>query len=107
MGLDGIWKVAIDSSMDERIVPRSAQLTLVQAGAGLEGSMSAPYPMGDDVAIHDGRVDADRVEWKVAMTGDRIRPQILEFEGTLTDGALSGKVEVGIFGTAEFRATPA
>jgi|SRR5271155_176056 len=105
MSLDGTWNVMIDSDMDAQIVPRSATLVLASEGSTLSGTMAGPYPMGEGVTISDGKLEGDTIAWKAAMRGDRLRPQVLEFSGKLGDSEISGDVEVGIFGTATFKAT--
>jgi hypothetical protein len=107
MALDGTWDVTIESEdIDPEIVPRAATLTLTTEGWGLTGSMQGPYPMGEDVVIRDATVTDTGLTWRASMRGERLRPQDLEFRANLEGTSMRGEVEVGIFGTASFTATP-
>jgi hypothetical protein len=108
MAVDGTWKMTIETDdIDPEIVPREATCTIKSDGSAISGSMQGPYPMGEGVTIADGTLDGDKVAWTAAMRGERLRPQTLEFKGTVGDKEIVGTVEVGIFGTADFTAIPA
>jgi hypothetical protein len=108
MALDGVWKMTIESDdIDPEIVPREATLTIKVHGSELRGSMAGPYPMGEGVMISHGAVNGGCIRWTAAMRGELLRPQVLEFTGTLSGEEINGEVEVGIFGTATFIATHA
>lgn len=103
---DGTWKIEITTDeIDPEIVPRTATLTIESQGSELSGWMEGPYPMGEGVIIRDGTINGDSLFWRAAMRGEQLRPQVLEFSGTLTDNEMTGEVEVGIFGTATFKAS--
>jgi hypothetical protein len=105
MGVDGTWSMEIASDdIDPEIVPTEATLTITSEGSALKGSMEGPYPMGEGVTITNGTLEGETVKWTAAMRGERLRPQVLEFSGTVAGKEMSGEVEVGIFGTASFRA---
>jgi len=107
MSLKGIWKLSIEAEdIDPEIVPRHATMTLTGENP-VSGRLDGPHPMGEDVPVVNFTVNGDAVSWHVAMRGEKLRAQELDFAGTLTESTMSGQVEVGIYGTAQFTATKA
>jgi hypothetical protein len=105
MAIDGNWTMRIETDdIDPEVVPREATFTITTRGDELTGTMEGPYPMGEGVVIAEAAIDGDQIRWMAQMRGERLRPQVLEFTGTLGDGEMKGEVEVGIFGTATFEA---
>jgi hypothetical protein len=105
MSLTGTWRLKIDADdIDPEIVPFESTLTFT-GDDPVTGTISGPHPMGDDVAIEDFAINGDTVTFHAAMRGEKLRAQELDFNGILTDTAITGKVEVGIFGTASFSVT--
>jgi hypothetical protein len=105
MSLEGIWKLTIAADdIDPEIVPGHATMTLIGENP-VTGKLDGPHPMGEDVPVVNFIVNGDAVSWHAAMRGEKLRAQELDFVGTLTGSTMSGEVEVGIFGTAQFTAT--
>jgi len=96
MAVDGTWNLTMDTPMGER----TSTLVVKAAGGALEGTQSAE---GQTAAIFDGTVSGNSVGWKVSIT--QPMPLTLEFSGTVDGDAMSGTVQLGMFGSSPFRAT--
>ena len=96
MAVDGTWNLTMDTPMGER----TSTLTVKAAGGKLEGTQSAE---GQTAAIVDGAVDGNNARWKVSIT--QPMPLTLEFAATVDGDAMSGTVQLGMFGSSPFRAT--
>jgi hypothetical protein len=96
MAVDGTWNLTMDTPMGER-----ASTLMVRASGGkLEGTQSAE---GQTTQIFDGTVDGNNLGWKVSIT--QPMPLTLDFSGTIDGDAMSGTVQLGMFGSSPFRAT--
>ena len=95
MAIDGTWNLTMDTPMGER----ASTLVVKVAGGKLEGTQSAE---GQTAPIFEGRVNGNDVGWKVSIT--QPMPLTLDFTGTLDGNAMSGSVQLGMFGSASFRA---
>jgi len=98
MAVDGTWNLTMDTPMGEQ----SSTLVVTSAGGKLEGTQSA---QGQTAAIADGTVAGNAVGWKVSIT--QPMPLTLDFSGTVDGDAMSGTVQLGMFGSSPFRATRA
>jgi hypothetical protein len=98
MTFDGVWKCTMKTPMG----PQTLTLTLNAKGEALTGSVSG---QGMDTAIEAGRSTGDKATWKVKLT--KPVPVTLEFNVTLSDGGLAGKVKFGMFGSGDLTGTPA
>jgi len=96
MAVDGTWNLTMDTPMGER----ASTLTVKAVGGTLEGTQSAE---GQTAGIVDGAVDGNNVRWKVSIT--QPMPLTLEFAATVDGDAMSGTVQLGMFGSSPFRAT--
>ena len=96
MAVDGTWNLTMDTPMGER----TSTLTVKAVGGALEGTQSAE---GQTADIVGGAVDGNNVRWKVSIT--QPMPLTLEFAGTVDGDAMSGTVQLGMFGSSPFRAT--
>jgi hypothetical protein len=96
MAVDGTWNLTMDTPMGER----SSTLMVKAAGGKLEGTQSAE---GQTANIVEGTVDGNNVGWKVSIT--QPMPMTLEFSGAVDGDAMSGSVQLGMFGSSPFRAT--
>ncbi|MGQ0740831.1 MAG: hypothetical protein ACT4OG_00845 [Alphaproteobacteria bacterium] len=94
MGIDGTWKLTINTPMGEQ----QSTLTIAAAGAQLTGTQSAPS--GESGPIMDGNVNGNAVSWKASIT--RPMAMTLEFSGTVSGDDMSGEVRLGMFGTSGF-----
>jgi hypothetical protein len=98
MAVDGKWNISVETP----IGTRQATLTLSAAGSALTGTQSAD---GGSAAINDGKLDGNKVSWKVAITDPM--PITLEFEGTVEGDKISGHANAGAFGAMPFSGTRA
>jgi hypothetical protein len=96
MAIDGTWNLTMDTPMGER----ASTLVLKAAGGALEGTQSAE---GQTANIFEGTVSGNTVGWKVSIT--QPMPLTLDFSGTVDGDAMTGTVQLGMFGSAPFRAT--
>ena len=98
MAVDGTWNIAIETP----IGTRQATLNLAAAGNTLTGTQSADGNTGE---ISDGKVDGNKVSWKIAITNPM--PMTLEFSGTVEGDKISGDANAGAFGALPFSGTRA
>jgi len=93
MAVDGNWNISIETP----IGTRQATLSLAASGDSLAGTQAAD---GNSTAITDGKIDGDKVSWKVAITNPM--PMTLEFSGTVNGDKISGNANAGAFGALPF-----
>jgi hypothetical protein len=93
MAVDGDWDISVETP----IGTRGATLSLSTAGGALTGTQAAD---GQSTSITDGRVDGDKVSWKVAIVSPM--PMTLEFEGTVDGDKITGHANAGAFGAMPF-----
>jgi hypothetical protein len=93
MAVDGNWNISIETP----IGTRQATLSLAASGGSLIGTQAAD---GNSTAITDGKIDGDKVSWKVAITNPM--PMTLEFSGTVNGDKISGDANAGAFGALPF-----
>jgi len=74
-------------------------VSLAQDGNALTGELSTPYA----VSPVDGTISGSEVAWE-AILGYEANRTPYRFSGTLTDGAMGGKVTLGEFGRADWEA---
>ena len=79
---------------------RASTLMVKVAGGKLEGTQSAE---GQTAQIFEGRVNGNDVGWKVSIT--QPMPLTLDFSGAVDGDAMTGSVQLGMFGSSPFRAT--
>jgi hypothetical protein len=95
MAVDGTWNLTMETPMGER----ASTLVVKVAGGKLEGTQSAE---GQTAQIFEGRVNGNDVGWKVSIT--QPMPLTLDFSGTVDGDAMTGSVQLGMFGSSPFRA---
>jgi hypothetical protein len=95
MAVDGTWNLTMDTPMGER----ASTLVVKVSGGKLEGTQSAE---GQTAQIFEGRVNGNDVGWKVSIT--QPMPLTLDFSGTVEGDAITGSVQLGMFGSSPFRA---
>jgi len=98
MAVDGTWNISIETP----IGTRQATLNIAASGGTLTGTQSADGNTGE---IADGKVDGNKVSWKVAITNPM--PMTLEFSGTVDGDKISGNANAGAFGALPFTGTRA
>jgi hypothetical protein len=95
MAVDGTWNLTMETPMGER----PSTLVVKVAGGKLEGTQSAE---GQTAQIFEGRVNGNDLGWKVSIT--QPMPLTLDFSGTVEGDAMTGSVQLGMFGSSPFRA---
>jgi hypothetical protein len=98
MSVDGNWNITMNTPMGER----KATLTLKSNGNTLTGMQAAEAGSAE---IADGKVNGDKVGWKVSITNPM--PLTLDFSGTVTGDAMEGQMGVGFMGSFPFTGTRA
>jgi hypothetical protein len=98
MSVDGTWNMTMSTPMGER----KATLTVKSAGSALTGTQAGEQGSAE---IADGKVDGDKVSWKVAIQNPM--PLTLEFTGTVDGNAMKGEMGVGFMGSFPFTGTKA
>jgi hypothetical protein len=93
MSVDGSWNLTMETPMGER----TATLDVTSAGGTLTGTQSAD---GNSAEIFDGTVTGDDVAWKVSITTPM--PMTLEYTATVAGDAMSGQMQIGVFGSFSF-----
>jgi hypothetical protein len=93
MAVDGSWNISIETP----IGTKQATLDLAASGDALTGTQAAD---GNSTSITDGKVDGNKVSWKVAITNPM--PMTLEFEGAVDGDKISGNANAGAFGALPF-----
>lgn len=93
MAVDGNWNISVETP----IGTRAATLSLATADGALTGTQAAD---GKSTSITDGKVDGNKVSWKVAITSPM--PMTLEFEGTVEGDKITGHANAGAFGALPF-----
>jgi hypothetical protein len=96
MAVDGNWNISVETP----IGTQSATLSLSTEGGALSGTQGAD---GKSAAITDGKIDGNKVSWKVAITNPM--PLTLEFEGMVEGDKISGHANAGAFGAMPFSGT--
>jgi hypothetical protein len=99
MAVDGTYNVEIASPMGKQ----AGKLTLKAAGKALSGSYAGPR---GEQAFSGGTVDGNNVAWSIQVSGPMGQMK-LDFKGTVSGDKLSGKVQLGSFGSADFTGTRA
>ena len=93
MSIDGKWNLVVKSPMGDQ----KSVVTFKQEGSTLTGSGEA---QGNSQALQDGKIDGADISWKVSITTPF--PMTLEFAGTFSGDAMSGKVKAGAFGSFDW-----
>jgi len=93
MAVDGSWNISIETP----IGTRQATLNIAATGGELTGTQAAD---GNSTSITDGKVDGNKVSWKVAIQNPM--PMTLEFSGTVDGDKISGNANAGAFGALPF-----
>lgn len=97
MAVDGTYSITIQTPMG----PQDSTLTLTTAGDALTGTQTAPN--GGSAPIEEGTVNGNEVSWKASIT--KPMAMTLHFSATVEGDSISGKVKLGMFGSAAFSGT--
>lgn len=98
MSVDGNWNISVETPIGSR----QATLTLSSAGGALTGTQAAD---GQSTEITEGKVDGDKISWRVAITNPM--PLVLAFEGKVDGDKIAGHADAGAFGAMPFAGTRA
>ncbi len=98
MSIDGKWNITVISPMGDQ----KSVVTFKAEGNTLTGTAEA---QGNSQALQDGKIDGNAISWKVSITTPF--PMTLEFTGTYSADAMSGKVKAGNFGSFDWSGTRA
>ena len=96
--VDGVWDTVTNTPMGAQ----SATITLATDGNTLTGNMAGPQGTID---VEDGVVEGDSLSWKANITSPM--SMTLEFSATVNGDEMSGNVQLGAFGNANFSGTRA
>ena len=99
MAVDGTYNIELNTPHGKQV----SVLTLKTDGNSLSGSYSGG--MGEQ-SFDGGTVNGDEVAWSVHVTGP-MGDVRLSFKGTASGDEISGQVQLGSFGSSDFRATRA
>ena len=94
--VDGSWNTITKSPMGDQ----QATLTVKSDGGTFTGSYSGA--MGS-TEITDGKVDGDKLSWKVAIVVPM--PMTLDCEATVDGDTITGQIKAGAFGTMAMSGT--
>ena len=86
------WVLTLQTPMG----PQEMTAHIVRAGETFSGKIESP--MGSE-AIKNGKIAGNMLSWTMDVTTPA--PIKLEFEATISDGVMTGKTKLGMFGTAE------
>ena len=97
MDVSGTWEITVSTVMGDQ----SGTLTLEQSGADLTGEFEGD--MGS-VALEHGEVSGQNIEF-VLLLPVTDPPMELIFEGTVSGNKMTGTIDLGEMGTADWTAT--
>jgi hypothetical protein len=96
--VDGSWNTVTHSPMGDQ----AAVLTITSSGDSFTGTYSGA--MGT-TEVKDGKVDGDRLTWKVDITVPM--PMTLDGEATVDGDTMTGSLTAGAFGSFPMEGTRA
>jgi len=99
MAVDGTYKIELDTPHGKR----SNKLTLKTDGNSLSGSYSGD--LGEQT-FDGGTVNADEVTFSIQVSGP-MGQVTLDFKGVVSGDEISGQVQLGSFGSSDFKGTRA
>ena len=99
MAVDGTYNIQIDTPMGSQ----TGKLTLKTDGDSLSGSIVSS--MGEQV-FDGGTLTGDEFAWSIQVSGP-MGDMKLDFKGSVSGDEISGQVELGSFGSANFKGTRA
>ena len=96
MAVDGTYNIELETPMGNR----PGTLTLKADGDSLSGSFDGG--MGGAQSFSGGTVSGDDVAWKISVSGQMGQME-LAFKGKVTGDEISGQVQLGSYGSANFK----
>lgn len=100
MTVAGTYDIVTKTPMGEQ----KGKFTVVDGGDGTFSGNVSNDMMGS-MAIEGGKIDGNRLTWKMAMKVPM--PMDLDCEATVDGDAITGKVTAGVFGSMELSGTRA
>ncbi|MGI1680127.1 MAG: hypothetical protein K6L75_15410 [Cellvibrionaceae bacterium] len=97
MSIDGNWEISMSTPMGDQ----KATLTLKDEGGSLTGRVESP--MGSEDI--NGSVEGNNAKWEMSIS--KPMPMTLKFDVTADGDAMTGKVGLGMFGSADMTGTRA
>jgi hypothetical protein len=99
MAIDGTYNIEMSTPMGAQ----TGTLTLKTDGDSLSGSFSGAR---GEQSFSGGTVSGDDAAWTIEVSGPMGQMK-LEFKGTVSGDEISGTVQLGTFGSANFKGTRA
>jgi hypothetical protein len=99
MSVAGTYDIVTKTPMGDQ----KGTFTVNVNGDGFTGSVSSP--MMGSMEVSDGKVDGNRLTWKMEMKVPM--PMTLEGDATVAGDAISGSVKAGAFGSMALSGTRA
>lgn len=99
MSINGTWNVKLQTPMGENL----ATLKLANSDGSLSGSVDAAGQGSADIS---GTLDGESIQFKGTLES-QMGPIELDFSGTVDGDEMTGKVELGTFGSGSWTATKA
>jgi len=97
MAVDGTYNIEINTPMGNQ----NAKLTLKADGDSLSGGLSGQQ---GDQSFDGGTVSGDEATWTIQVSGPMGQMK-LDFKATVSGDEISGQVQLGSFGSADFKGT--
>ena len=97
MAVDGTYNIEINTPMGNQTV----KLTLKADGDSLSGSSSGQQ---GEQSFDGGTVSGNEATWTIQVSG-QMGQMKLDFKATVTGDEISGQVQLGSFGSANFKGT--
>ena len=94
--VDGAYDCVAKTPLGEQ----KGVLTVISAGDGFHGTFAG---MMGSLDVAEGKVDGNRLVWKMAMTMPM--PLTVDCEAEVSGDSISGTMQLGAFGAAGFTGT--
>jgi len=95
MAVDGTFEISMNTPMGSQ----NAKLTLKSDGESVSGSVSSA--MGEQ-PFDGGTISGDDATWSMQVSGPMGQMK-LDFKATVTGDEISGVVQLGAYGSADFK----
>ena len=95
MAVDGTFNITMNTPMGTQ----SAKLTLKADGDSLSGSVSGAQ---GEQSFDGGTVSGDNATWSIQISGP-MGEMKLDFKATVAGDEISGTVQLGAYGSADFK----
>ena len=99
MAVDGAFSISMNTPMGTQ----NAILTLKSDGDSISGSVSGPQ---GEQSFSGGTVSGDDAAWTIEVSGPMGQMK-LDFKASVSGDEISGTVQLGSYGSADFKGTRA